>query len=72
MSGCGQRAAGSGQRAAGSGNEYLRAAAVLGDASLGGLAEVVPQVPSVGDLDCLGCADGGTLGKKGARSRQIT
>ncbi|KJY33154.1 hypothetical protein VR46_33850 [Streptomyces sp. NRRL S-444] len=37
---------------------------MLGDASLGGLAEVVPEVPPVCDLDRLGCASGGALGEE--------
>ncbi|KMO94630.1 hypothetical protein ACS04_29040 [Streptomyces roseus] len=37
---------------------------MLGDTSLGGLAEVVPEVPPVSDLNCLGCAGGGAFGEE--------
>jgi hypothetical protein len=36
--------------------------AVLGNGALDCFAEVVPQVPAVGDLDGAGCAPGGAFG----------
>lgn len=37
---------------------------MLGDAPLGGLAEVVPEMPPVCDLDGLRCTGGGALGEE--------
>lgn len=37
---------------------------VLGDAPLGGLADVVPEVPPVRDLHGLRGSDGGSLGEE--------
>ena len=45
-------------------SQGAEAAAVLGDAPLGGFAQVVPQVPPVRDLDGLRSADSGALGKE--------
>ncbi|GHH63349.1 hypothetical protein GCM10018775_80970 [Streptomyces umbrinus] len=40
-------------------------AAMLVDAFLGGFAQVVPEVPSVGDLEGLWGTEGGAFGEKG-------
>ncbi|OKI84055.1 hypothetical protein AMK11_22110 [Streptomyces sp. CB02414] len=42
-------------------DEDAQALAVVGDGPLGGLAEVVPQVPPVSDLDRLGCPGRGAF-----------
>lgn len=48
------------------GDEDAQSLAVPGDGPLGGLAEVVPQVPPVSDLDRLGCPG------RGANARPAT
>lgn len=45
-------------------NQDAQTLAVLGDAPLGGLAEVVPEAPPVRDLHGLRGADGGALGEE--------
>lgn len=45
--------------------EFVQVGAVCPDGLLGGVAQVVPQVPSVGDLDGLRCARSGGLGVGG-------
>jgi hypothetical protein len=51
-----------GGRIRGGGVQVTKVMAVLGDGPFDGLAEVVPQVPAVGDLDRLGCAADGAGG----------
>ncbi|MDQ0946532.1 hypothetical protein QFZ24_000455 [Streptomyces phaeochromogenes] len=56
--------AGQGDNAAGSGWRGPQAAAVPVDALLGSFAEVVPEMPSVGDLAGLWSAAGGSFGEE--------
>lgn len=46
------------------GSQDAQALAVTGDGPLGGLAEVVPQVPPVGNLSRLGCPGRGAFGEE--------
>ena len=46
------------------GDQDAQAPAVLCDGSLGGLAQVVPEVPPVRDLDSLRCPGGGAFGEE--------
>ncbi|MFG2212594.1 hypothetical protein [Streptomyces sp. NPDC048638] len=54
------------------GDQDAQALAVTGDGPLGSLDEVVPQVPSVGNLSRLGASAVVPSAKNGARSRQTT
>ena len=51
-------------KAGGLRHEGSEAAAVLGDGSFGGFAQVVPEVPPVRDLDRLRRSGGGALGEE--------
>lgn len=46
------------------GRQHTQAAAVLGDTPLGSLAQVVPQMPPVGDLHSLRRSGSGTFGEE--------
>lgn len=46
------------------GRQDAQAATVLGDTPLGGLAQVVPQMPSIRDLHSLWCSDSGTFSEE--------
>lgn len=46
------------------GGQSAEAVTMLSDAALGGLVEVVPEMPPVRDLDGLRCTGGGALGEE--------
>ncbi len=54
------------------GDQDAKALAVAGDSTLSGLAEVVPQMPAVGDLRRLGCPGRGAFREERRAVRQTT